>query len=63
MIQIKQIKSRAIKTFNAVQSLINQGAAINGRWLTLTFWRHELAAVTGSDGCIWGTQNRNFMHI
>lgn len=32
-----QIKSQAIKTsFTAAQSLINQGAAINGRWLTLT---------------------------
>lgn len=36
MIQIKQLKSRAIKTCTAAQSLINQGAAINGRWLTLT---------------------------
>lgn len=35
-IQIKQIKPGAIKTFTAAQSLINQGAAINGRWLTLT---------------------------
>lgn len=31
-----QIKSRSIKTFTAAQSLINQGAAINGRWLALT---------------------------
>lgn len=32
--RVIQIISHAIKTFAAAQSLINQGAAISGRWLT-----------------------------
>lgn len=55
-----QIKSRSIKAFTAAfdwSSLINQGAAINGQWLTLTCLA---ARATGSDGCIWGMQKQKF---